>query len=349
MRKYCLVILLLSLLVSCEDMFYREVNLDIAKEEERLVLGGNFDLTGMPYPNIYVSHSYMLGTDYSNNHGVIYDADVSVSVNGKSYDSCLVYKGRNYAFPSLEFKARDEVEVRVSYDGYPAACVKQKVPDVVTGRMCSCDFLPNRMVRVVLELDAYNGADEDMIGIALSTGKVTASRYKKIQKNIVVKYTDNLNFWAIFSTDEIFASASNMSANGYYGVYSGEYLYIPASALRQPHCFELLLDYYWSTYDNMSEYSNFTINEIEFKVVASSYDTYLYRKSKLAYEDDEGLSPPLGYFYTPYDDENPIEDMLEELGEMLGGQEPKKVYGNVEGGFGCICFENSIMITNKGL
>lgn len=325
MRKRHLygLLLVLTALTSCEDMFYREVDFQGETEPEMLVVTGSWMLNQRP--TALVSHSYFFNRTDKRKDDWINDAQVSVRVNGQPYNMSWQNNGTyaNYSMPIL--RAGDTVEITASHPDYQAVSAQLTMPGQVRCTVSKTEVLPTEQILFQLDLDAYEGNENDVIGI-MADGVI--ERYWATTSGTSEQYPPEiLQLKDLYSNDIVFAEAENASTQGYFGASSG-YLYFPASELKEPRSIQLLLDNY-QTVRNPSKYE-FRAKQLTIQVTAFTYSAYRFDVSMRSSYYDDALPPPS---HLPYQ-ENIMEQVMVAIQSMLGDQEPKQVYTNVENGLG---------------
>ena len=145
----------------------------------------------------------------------------------------------NYSMPIL--RAGDTVEITASHPDYQAVSAQLTMPGQVRCTVSKTEVLPTEQILFQLDLDAYEGNEDDVIGI-LADGVI--ERYWATTSGTSEQYPPEiLQLKDLYSNDIVFAEAENASTQGYFGASSG-YLYFPASELKEPRSIQLLLDNY---------------------------------------------------------------------------------------------------------
>ena len=315
------VLTILTVLTGCEDIFYREVDFEGETEPEMLVVNGEWFLNQQP--TALVSHSYFVNRTDKREDDWIRDAQVCMRVNGQPYDmswqdNCTY---ANYSLPQL--RAEDTVEITVSHPDYQAVSAKLVMPGQVRCTVSKTELLPSRQIAFQLDLDAYEGNEDDVIGIwadGMIEGSWTSTYGSQRRTN-----TGNIQLHTLYSNDIVFAAAENASTQGYFGATSG-YLYFPASELKEPRRIQLFVD----TYELQRQYESVEAKQLNVRVTACTYSAYRFEVSTRSSYYADALPPPS---HLPYQ-ENIMEQIMVAIQSMLGDQEPKQVYSNVENGLG---------------
>ena len=316
------VLTVLTALTGCEDMFYREVDFQGETEPEMLVVTGSWMLNGRP--TVLVSHSYFFDRTDKRKDDWINDAQVSVRVNGHPYDLSWQSDNNyaNYSMPIL--RAGDTVEITASHPDYQAVRAQLVLPGQIRCTVSKTELLPTHQIAFQLDFDAYEGNEYDVIGI-MANGVIEGSWTATYgaQKNKTEQYQLN----TVYSNDIVFAEAENASTQGYFGVTSGN-LYFPASELKKPRSIQLFVDTY--QLQGARQYDSVEAKQLTVRVLACTYSAYRFEVSMRSSYYDDALPPPS---HLPYQ-ENIMEQVMVAIQSMLGDQEPKQVYTNVEGGLG---------------
>jgi len=317
------VLTILTVLTGCEDMFYREVDFQGETVPEMLVVNGEWFLNQQP--TALVSHSYFVNRTDKREDDWIRDAQVCMRVNGQPYDmswqdNCTY---ANYSLPQL--RAGDTVEITASHPDYQAVSARQVMPGQIRCTVSKTEVLPTEQILFQLDLDAYEGNEDDVIGI-LANGVI--ERYWVTTSGASEQYPPEvLQLKDLYSNDIVFAGAENASTQGYFGATSG-YLYFPASELKEPRSIQLLVDNNHAV-RNPSKYE-FRAKQLTVEARAFTYSAYRFDVSMRSSYYDDALPPPS---HLPYQ-ENFMEEIMVAIQSMLGDQEPVQVYSNVEDGLG---------------
>ena len=303
-------------------MFYREVDFQGETVPEMLVVNGEWFLNQQP--TALVSHSYFVNRTDKRKDDWIRDAQVCMRVNGQPYD--MSWQDSTYANYSLpQLRAGDTVEITASHPDYQAVSAKLVMPGQVRCTVSKTELLPSRQIAFQLDLDAYEGNEDDVIGIwadGMIEGSWTSTYGAK------ETYTEPIKLNTLYSNDILFAGAENASTEGYYGALPGYYLYFPASELREPKSIQLFVDsdqLQWTrTYDSVRA------KQLEVRAMACTYSAYRFEQSMRGSFYLKALPPPS---HLPQS-ENFMEEIMVAIQSMLGDQEPVQVYSNVEDGLG---------------
>lgn len=322
------LLFLVAMLAGCEDLFIREINFEAETEPQMMVIEGleNIGFT----PNIRVRHSYFFGTapESSRETGILKDAEVKIRINSSEWMQ-LITNGYDYSYNLLSDSTRppylhsfDTIELMVSYPDYQTVTARQIMPSYISASVVSWEILPNYWMDIMLELKPYQGNPDDMIGICLEGGEMDVYVGKR--------KVNPLNFRAIYSNDAVFAEAANPIAGGYYGATTNQFLFLPASALQQTRQIHLIADCYFG--GDKGRYTQAKLKEASLNVSAYTYDTYLHTQSLQLYKGEfERLEPPSGLDSS---EENFMDEILDDIKETLGQQEPVQVYSNINNGLG---------------
>ena len=316
------VLTVLTALTGCEDMIYREVDFQGETEPEMLVVTGKWSLEERP--TALVSHSYFFNRTDKRKNDWISDAQVSVRVNGHPYDLSW-QSDNNYANDSMpRLRAGDTVEITASHPDYQAVRAQLVMPGQIHCTVSKTELMPNHQIAFQLDFDAYEGNEDDVIGI-LADGVIEGSWTTTYgaQKT----KTEEYQLHTVYSNDIVFAEAENASTQGYFGATSG-YLYFPASKLKEPRRIQLFVDTY--QLQGARQYDSVEAKLLLVQASALTYSAYRFDVSMRSIYYDDALPPPTGL---PYE-ENIMEQIMVAIQSMLGDQEPKQVYTNVENGLG---------------
>lgn len=328
-RIYILAVWVMSLLTGCEDIFVRQIDFQGETEPEMLVLTGDFQVDAVPL--VMVAHSFFFDRTDKYAKDWITDAEVSLSINNRRY--ALTHRDNgvyaNSSIPPLQ--PLDTLEIVATHPLYATATAKQVMPAQVHSAVVSYELLPTNQMTVQIYLDAYHGNADDVIGIkanAMLRGIFTHS-----YGNGRPDRTDTLHIKlnTIYSNDIVFAEAENASIEGYYGAYSDQYLYFPASALKEPKRLQVLLDNYQLRWER--EYDTVEPVRLEVEVIACTFSEYRFVQSTRNRYYTKYLPAPSNM---PEQEENIMQEIMDAIQESLGEQEPVQVYTNVEGGLGHI-------------
>ena len=322
--KYILLSVVLTMMTGCnEEIFIRELDFQGDTEPEMLVLKGTE--WGNSVPRLIVSHSFFFDRqDKSPNNDHVSDAAVTMRLNGKDYTMAHTSYGQYFCTDnSVQIRALDTVEFTVTHPKYATATARQIMPGIVHSTLASYELQSNYWAVVDLDFDAYQGNADDMIGIRVY-GQVEATQR-------ITQRKDTLSLDYTYSNDIVFAQAQNLSVEGYYGT-TRDILYFPASALQQPKRIRCFADRYW-TQKTKNQYKNVRLIYLQVDVYSCSHDLYTYNKSLSQYKYTNYLPAPSGL---PQKENTIMDDIMDELEEVLGEQEPRQVYTNVNGGLGCV-------------
>lgn len=313
--------LLISLLVmtGCQDMFYREVDFEGETEPEMIVLTGNFHVNEVP--EVTVSHSFFFSRKNKRSDDWLKDAEVSLSVNGETYP--LQYRDSgiyaNAGIPPL--RPLDTVEVVAIHPDYATATAQQIMPNEIRSTVSNLEIHPSGLMSFRVNIDAYHGNADDVIGIR-ARGLVKSTW---TNPDYGETYVLSIRLNTVFSNDILFAEADNTTTDGYYGAIYDNYLYFPASELKEPRQVQILLDSYQLRWD---EHDTIEPEQLEVEVSACSFSAYRFARST---HPNTYIPTPS---FLPEKEENFMEVIMEVLQEALGDQEPVQVYTNVDGGLG---------------
>jgi hypothetical protein len=322
MQKYRIygLLMVLMTLVGCRDMFIREIDFEGETEPEMLVLTSTLEVGQTP--EIQVSHSFFFNRTDKRPDDWITDAQLTMRINSQTYT--LAYRDSGfYTNPSIPPLApRDTVQVVASHPKYATATAQQILPGQIKAQVASYELQSGWLV-FDLDLDAYQGNPDDVIAIH------AAGQLKAMMLDNPVTWDMNI----LYSNDIVFAQAQNAETEGYYGVMYGGLLYFPASLLQQPRRIRLFLDSYRMQYESLDWYKDIQIASLEVYVMAYTQAVYRFDQSQRDAYEAKYLPAPSGL---PTQDENVMQEIMDEIQAMLGEQEPRLVYSNVDGGLGIV-------------
>lgn len=332
MNKIQYILLLLALtLVGCHSY----LNYNGPTEPEKLVLHCQW-ISNYYAPEVFLSHSFFM-RQADRDSSYVNDATVEIRVGDGDWQQMSSLQWSGYYKPQ-EWKVPqpgERVEIRASHPDYESVSSVQYAPypvEVIDGQTNGLD--KNGLLSFNLTLSAYEGPETDVVGF-LCSGKIERTIYfdKKTRK-------DTVNIETVYSLDPVFGLLNNLrSKAGYYGAsnYMPTYtnpnhlLYLPTKALREPRTIEFYADY-----GNYGHYGNstFTYRMIELFVYfyVGTEDFYRYNNSIRLQRQDTRLSDPNGM--RTEDEYSYIEEDMNEIAYVLGGQEPVIIYNNIRGGIG---------------
>ena len=325
-RIYILILWAMSLLTGCESMFVHQIDFEGETEPEMLVLTSDFRLNEQPM--VMVSHSFFFDRTDKNAKAWITDAEVSLSINGQRYAMPHRNEGvyTNTDIPVLQ--PHDTIEIVATHPDYATATARQIMPGQIHSTVSSYELLPTNQMTVQIDLDAYSGNADDVIGI--KANGILRATWTRTYSDGRPDRTDttHIPLNVIYSNDVVFADAENASVEGYYGASNDYYLYFPASELKEPRRIQLLVDNYQLRWEH-----TYTIEpeHLEVEVMACTYSEYRFVVSTRSRYYTKYLPAPSN---VPEQEENIMEEIMNAIQETLGEQEPVQVYTNVNGGLG---------------
>ena len=86
-------------------------------------------------------------------------------------------------------------------------------------------------------------------------------------------------------------------------------------------------------YESLDWYKDIQIASLEVYVMACTQAVYRFDQSQRDAYEAKYLPAPSGL---PTQDENVMQEIMDEIQAMLGEQEPRLVYSNVDGGLGIV-------------
>lgn len=324
MNKIQYILLLLALtLAGCHSY----LSYNGPTEPEKLVLHCEWYANSMTRPIVHLSHSFFM-REANNDSSYVNDATVEFRVGDGEWQTMTCVPSQGYYLPA-EWevpKPGERVEIRASHPNYEPVSSVQYAPypiEVTEGKINGTD--KNGLVSFSLTLPAYEGPSTDVIGIRCHglmerTGHYWGNRSK----------TDTINIETIYSLDPVFGRLNNLrSKSGYYG--SRDLLYLPADALREPRTIDFYADY-----ADSGNYGNITFTyQVRFlwaDLRAGTEDFYRYENSIRMRLKGTNLIDPHGIRMD--DDYGDIEEEMNEIANVLGGQEPVIIHNNIKGGIG---------------
>lgn len=356
MSKHILYLILLPLLAltACETV----IPYNGPTEPQMLVLNCEYRIsdTAAAVPVIYVTHSFFMGqgavdtvreTHYYGDHeytytyyrpsaGWVTDAEVSVRVDDGPWVPAH-YDAERCAYLPTEWTTPApgaRIAIRASHPKHGEVETYQTVPRplTATGEWVSTDA--NGLTHFRLHLPAYEGDDDEVIGIRCIGTLEQSFRTSGYPHRT---WTDTIDIRETYSLEPVFGQLHNLqSTSGYYGA-SGGMLYLPASALRTPLTLDMYADWPTGSYWGGVTMS-FSILTLGVEVCATTIDDYRYTTSLRSYR----LADPHGR--ETGNDGFDINEILEEVGEMLGAQEPTQIYTNITGGLGHFAVSQSHVV-----
>ncbi len=322
--RHIVLIVLLAVLTGCEEMFVREIDFTAEAEPEMLVLSSN-NVVGLR-PAVVLYHTFFFGHSRGKSHGEVTDAEVSMRLNHGEWIR-LHTKGQssmyNWVTDSTlgpRLNALDTVEYVISHPLYATITAQQVMPARAEAKVVKWELMPNYWLDITLEFEPYHGNADDVIGIQHGGGSLKATSGKQ---------TRSLAIKNIYSNDVAFAEAQNLESQGYYGAPMNYYMFFPSSILTKKKQIHIIADCGLSSKE-MSQYESILFESITLGIGSCTYDTYLYEQFVRQYKRMQ-LSAPSGFAEAG---DNIMGDVLENLSQILGDQEPVLVYTNIQGGLG---------------
>lgn len=355
MKRYFHIVLLLAASVSlsgCRDMFYREVDFTVEGEQKRMVLNSLCSVGAESSWFVLVIYRSMLATESRSEQGQagVTDAHVSARINsGEWHTICNYENNPTYHLldsvtshnSGLPLEPLDTIEITVTHASYPTAHVRQVLPGTVSGRILYTDIMKEGWASVVLEIDPYQGNADDVIGIRLHGGSIMLANKNTSATPMDVQYLD---LCYLYATNAVFSELENIRIGGYYGSTGTHCLFLPASALQEKVQITLFADGKWNDKGSKrEEYFPVGISDLSLEVSAYTHDSYLYEQFTRQIQG-VSIAPPYG---TPVNNGDMMQQMLEGIAAMLGGQEMIPPFTNVEGGFGCVRFYTPTIVEQE--
>lgn len=322
--------------VSCES--YVEYN--GPRDPEKLVV---LETTLEPNmrPSITLSHTYFfLDTKKNKDVSYVTDATVRMRINGGEWFPLSCTDGHIYYSVPDGVTARltedDIVDMEASHDTYGTITATQRVPHRADVSVPNYHITKDGWVMLDMQIGAYQGDTTDVITISMAPGFISYS--EELADSLVREYAE-LQY--LYSQDAIFDLVDNKrTPHGYYydDPITG-YLYIPASALREPRTISFFADRY--DIDGSETVKDVQLEELTIGVSVMTRDLYLYEKSTAkVIESSQYLSSfyvrePSGIESDATDIYDIVQGYIDGMSSVLGGQEGTQVYTNVVNGVGC--------------
>lgn len=315
---------------------------------------------------VWYERTYSDGTTeryYRMEHTRAFLSDASVRMRFNEGDwHTAVYNtdSKQYLVSGYTLSAGDRIELEVNHTTLGTATATQTVPKPVTvSAIHTTDLSPeiteNGWVQFALDIDAYTGEDNALVGIRIDSGAFTCLTTKKVRHEEKVYdedlgYThtnvtydtitvlDTIPLTFLYGTGDMWNIALNGNAinRKYYGAEQPNYLYLPAAQLRQGKRIAIFADQYKDI--NILEQDSLRLLNLSISVDVFSYDYYIYRTiirlTQTTYSYYE-RKPPTGVYYEDGggSDFDYIDEILSEI-TSLGGQEELQTYTNINGGIG---------------
>ncbi len=302
------------------------------------------------------------------------DASVRMRFNEGNWHNAVYHIDRKqYLVTDYTLSAGDRIELEVNHATLGTATAVQTVPQPVTvSAVHTTDLYPeiteDGWVQFALDIDAYTGASDALVGVRIDSGAFTCLSTKEVRHEekvydgdrgctytqttydtVTVLDTVPLNF--LYATGDMWNIALNGNAvnRKYYGAAQPNYLYLPAAQLRQGKRIALFADQ--DKDFNILRQDSLRLLNLSISVDVFSYDYYIYRtiirqtQTTYSYYD---LKPPTGVYYDSGDgpDFDYIDEILSEI-TSLGNQEGLQTYTNINGGIGCFATYAPTQLTIK--
>lgn len=376
--------------ISCQD----EIEYKGGNEKQQLVISA--DMAAGQQPACYVcsttptlgkvqldtvwyERTYSDGTTeryYRREHPRAFLSDASVRMrfnDGEWHTAAYDTDSKQYLVADYTLSTGDRIELEVNHSALGTATATQTVPKPITvSAIHTTDLYPafteKGWVWFALDLDAYTGDDNALVGVRINSGAFTCKAKKEVRHEekvydedrgytytkvsrdtIVVLDTVPLTF--LYAEGDMWNIPLNLRAMGcqYYGAMRPNYLYFPAAQLKHGKRIALFADQDW---DNTTLWEDsLCLLNLSIDVDVFSYDYYVYRTSVVLSDDAnlyDNYKLPTNYEYDEkyeYDD-NYIEDIITEIGS-LGNQEGIQIYSNVDGGIGHFATYTPTQLTIK--
>lgn len=335
---------------------------------------GNVQLDTVWYERVYSDGHTERYYRMEHSRAFLSDASVRMRFNeGDWYTAVYDTDSKQYLVSGYTLSAGDRIELEVNHTTLGTATATQTVPKPVTvSAIHTADLYPtfteNGWVWFALDLDAYTGDDNALIGVRINSGAFTCKAKKTIRHEekvydesrgytytkvihdtVVVLDTIPLTF--LYAEGDMWDIPLNLKMSGcqYRSAVQPNYLYFPAAQLKQGKRIALFADQDWD--NNILWEDSLRLLNLSIDVDVFSYDYYIYRTS-VVLSDDVSLYDnrkfPTNYEYDEkYDyDGDYIEDIITEIGS-LGNQEGIQIYSNIDGGIGHFATYTPTQLTIK--
>lgn len=299
------------------------------------------------------------------------DAQVQMRINdGEWFNTAYDSQTRLYGATEILLPG-DRVEMKAHHPDYGTASSTQVVPHPVKVNAVHTtdiypEITPNGWVQFALDIEAYTGDMNSIIGIRIIDGSFTCRTTKQeshTEKYYNEKYnryytrhvydtitvSDTVSLTSIYSKGDVWDLPVNYYAYGtkYYGANAPKYIYFYATELQQPKQIHLFADQNMPS--NVIQRDSLQLQHLSISIDVFSSDYRLYMTSVYA-DAYLGIKLPTGESYNRDEDdgytENYIEYIIEEI-TNLGDQEKVQIYTNVNGGLGCFAAYAPQSITIK--
>lgn len=302
------------------------------------------------------------------------DASVRMRFNDGDWHTAAYHSDRKqYIVSDYTLAVGDAVELEVKHTDLGTATATQTVPKPVTvSAIHTTDLYPeiteNGWVQFALDIDAYAGESNAVVGFRIDSGAFTCLTTKRVSReergydeergytytNITydtVTVLDTVPLCFLYGIGDMWDIALNGNPvnRKYYGAEQPNYLYLPAAQLRQGKRIAIFADQYKDI--NILEQDSLRLLNLSISVDVFSYDYYIYRTiirlTQTTYSYYE-RKPPTGVYYEDGggSDFDYIDEILSEI-TSLGGQEELQTYTNIDGGIGHFATYTTTQLTIK--
>lgn len=361
-------ILLIAILFTSCDFFYSTVPFEGSEEKPLLAVNALLDM--QENPHIYVSRSffftdsarfiripdsrYSSGYQQAGSHnGNLSDASAVVTISHQApkqlhyvcIEQASAYKDElgYYTADDLHFRSQDTVSLRVSHPLYGSVSATQVCPDSIRMNIQSVEMTPYAEAKIRLHIAPYHGNDDDVI--YLKGEMYVAGRYMFRRGHITYHHTiPNYSYLKsyLYSYNNAFVDLNTYQSD--YGYCAGQYLLLPASAIREGLTVDLLMDNH-AIYVAPGEQNLqcvFDTVQLSLTAMTCTNDYHMYVQSVKASQGRADIYiPPLS---SAAEVENDLGDIIKDISDIfseLGGQEGTQIQCNVQGGLGHFCLSTT--------
>lgn len=268
MKRILLILPLLILLSSCQDMFNKMIEYKGSEEPQVLCLNTEL-VVGKPL-KVYLTHSwFFLDRDrfvdnyYTTRRGIVSDASVQLSINGGEWQPLTFIsvpdtiiresriEGASYYTTDLTFAPGDSITLRATHPSYPTVTTSEVVPVTPSFTIDNVERLGDKkqVIAATFHSDAMDVHPGDVMFLWLEyTGGVdTSYQYQSAWYGDGRHYTDTIIVYRRFTTrlnysdDFMFSEYSLPRTDHGYYVQNGM-LYTTAEHFLKERQVRLLLD-----------------------------------------------------------------------------------------------------------
>lgn len=267
MKRILLILPLLILLSSCQDMFNKMIEYKGSEEPQVLCLNTEL-VVGKPL-KVYLTHSWFfldrnrfVDNIYTQRRGIVSDATVQLSVNGGEWQTLTFVavpdtvvhnrpvEGASYYTTALTFAPGDSITIRATHPSYPAVTTSEVVPATPSFTIGEVERQgeQKQVIAATFHADAIQAHPGDVMFLWMeyTSGVDTfyqyyssSSEYYSRQDTVIIyrRFTTRLNY----SDDFMFSEYSLPRTDHGYYVQNGM-LYTTAEHFLKERQVRLLLD-----------------------------------------------------------------------------------------------------------